>query len=134
MDLNVYKTNEFVDTYSKNGAYDDPISPKPDIRYDGVVEDSKDFRLYLRNDGTVTFSGIVVTPVDLAVPPTETGWMSLATTLAGLSTAIPGAALNLANLVTESYQVFWLRITVPADTTFTLKQDLALRITAIQGT
>lgn len=129
--LKFYKTDEFLDTYSDDGSYSDPIFKRPDVRFDGVTGQTHIIRLYLRNDSAGEYSSILVIPVGADIPPSEIEWMYLATSLAGLSVAIPGASLSLSNLAAGDHHVVWFSVVVPADTPSEDKKELALRVTAM---
>ena len=129
--LKFYKTDEFLDTYSDDGSYTDPIFRKPDTRFDGVAGQTHTTRLYLRNDSDGSYSDIIVTPIGSDIPPSEVEWMYLATSLANLSVAIPGSPLSLPNLAAGDHHVVWFAVVVPADTPNEDKQELSLRITAM---
>lgn len=132
MALNIYKTSELLDAYSKEGTFTDPISPYPDEKYNGVDGQTKDFKLYLKNDGVSLVTDIEVTPVDNDAPTYEFTWISLATTLVGLESAYPGWQISLSDLAAGASQSFWMRIIVPAGISNQTKQDLALRVTGIE--
>jgi len=129
MALNVYKTSNLVDAYSKDGAYTDPIFPSSSVRFDGVSGQTRDVKLFIRNDGAQTVIAITVTPKDSAVGGEEI-WLKLANTLAGLDGAVGGAALDIPDLVIGATHTFWSRCAVPASTPNGLKQNLALRVQA----
>jgi len=74
-------------------------------------------------------SGIEVVPIDDA-GSSETSWVKLATTQAGLATAVAGASLVLPDKTYAQSISFWRRCTVPAGTTVQNKTDLKLQVTA----
>ena len=129
MALNVYKTSDLVDAYSKDGVYVDPIFSHLSVRFDGVDGQTRDAKLFMRNDGSETAIAITVTPRDLDVGGEEV-WLKLADTLAGLDSAVGGAALGIPDLIIGAVHVFWIRCIVPESTPSELKQNLALRVQA----
>lgn len=127
--LNVYKTNYYLDAYSKDGNLSDPIFKYPTSDFAGTSGESKDIQLFLRNDGDYITRNLVITPTDLS-DSDESTWMKLATTQGGLDSAVAGAALSYeSDLNPNGTFVFWLRTTIPASTDAQRKVDLALRLT-----
>jgi hypothetical protein len=127
MPLNVYKTNETLDAYSKNGAFTDPILDAQSYRFDGADGQTRDVPLFLKNDGTIEVQNIVITPIDNSGAD-ESTWVKLAVTLVGLDTAIAGDPVISPNLDVGMTFAFWARITVPPSTTEELKQDISLKL------
>ena len=74
-------------------------------------------------------SGIEILPIDDA-GTSETSWVKLATTQAGLTTAVAGASLVLPDKTYTQSISFWRRCTIPAGTTVQNKTDLKLQVTA----
>lgn len=126
--INVYKDATYLDAYSKDGAQDDPVYKYPPISFDGDTGQVRDVQLFGKNDGTTDIKDLTITPTDTDGAD-ETGWMKLATSQAGLGTAIAGAALAIGNVLVGETFTFWERMTVPADQSPENKLDLTLRIT-----
>lgn len=128
--LNVYKTSYYLDAYSKDQDYSDPIHKYPPIDFDGQDGESRDIQLFGRNDGDLIARDLEITPTDLSGSD-ESTWLKLATTQGGLAAATPGAALSWVGDVNPAGAfTFWMRITVPALTSAQDKLDVTLRITA----
>jgi len=126
--VNVYKTNSYLNAYSKDTTQTDPVSEYPPISFDGDTGQVRDVQLFGRNDGTTDIKDLLITSVDTA-GSSQTSWMKLATSQAGLDAATPAAALSIGNVLVGETFTFWERMTVPASQIPENKLDLALRIT-----
>ena len=84
--------------------------------------------------GTTVCSGYAYSDIEMTVLDTtgtdETGWVKLALTQAGLTSATPGAKLLVGDKSPNQTLSFWRRVTVPAGSQVQLKRDLQLKATA----
>lgn len=129
-ELNLYKTAYCLDAYSKDGSYDDPIFPFPPNYFRGDLGQARDIQVWLKNDGELLLKPLPdqnseVYPFDNAGTD-ESTWVKLATTQAGLTTAIAGAALQIPDLEPEDVFTFWIRVTVPSGWFEEWKQDVRI--------
>lgn len=129
IDIALYKTNAFLDSYSQSGSMDDPIFPKSSVTWDGEAGQVRDIQLYAQNDGNIDAFDVVVEVVDTDGTD-ETTWSKLASTQAGLSGATVGGDLSIGNLAVGANTNFWLRIQVPVGASSENKTDLRLRAAA----
>lgn len=125
--INAYKTSSYLDTYSKDGANDDPVFPYPPNDFDGDAGQSRDIELFIRNDGTTFLRNNTIFPYDLGGEGRAT-WVKLASTQVGLDTATEGAAISFVDLDPGDTTSVWERMTVPASTTLGNVTDVTVRI------
>lgn len=133
--INLYNDSTFSEAYSK-GDFSNPIWKYPPWNFDVKLGQTREKKLWLRNEGptmvgTIEGKGVFkVTPFDTDGEGHE-NLIKLAFTEAGLSLAIAGASLNLPDLSSNNSLTFWVKATIEADFTPKDIKSIVLRFEGI---
>lgn len=81
----------------------------------GYNGDNIDICFWLSNDNILKYyTGLTIVPIDIVPTEDETSWIKLATTQAGLDSAVAGASLSYPDINdSDTLHPLWIRVTVP---------------------